>query len=127
MSSSIILSLTSAGKQVTLYLGILTLIAGVAGGFLNIVIFFSLRTFQESSCAFYLTIMSIVNIGQMSTNLLSRIMISGFNIDWSETSLLFCKFRYYIFEMCLLISMSCISLTTIDQYLVTCTRPQWQQ
>ena len=76
----------------------LTLIAGVIGGFFNIIVFLSLQTFRQSSCAFYLTIMSIVNIGQLFTGLLSRIMISGFDIDWTVTSLFYCKFRYYCFQ-----------------------------
>ena len=127
MSSSIVSSLSYIGKEITIYLGTFSLVAGVVGGFLIIVVLLSLRTFRESPCAFYLTIMSIVNIGQMLTGLLSRIMTTGFNIDWSETSLFFCKFRYYCFQICLSTSMTCICLATIDQYLATCTRPRWQR
>ena len=127
MSTAIISSLSFVGQQITIYVGILTLIAGVVGGCLIIVVFVSLRTFRESSCAFYLTIMSIVNIGQLLTGLLSRIMTAGFNIDWSITSLFYCKFRYFCFQVCALTSMTCICLATIDQYLATCSRPRWQQ
>ena len=127
MSSSIASSLGYIAKQITIYLGTFTLVAGVVGGFLTTVVFLSLRTFRESPCAFYLTIMSIVNIGQMLTGLLSRIVTTGFNIDWSQTSLFFCKFRYYCFQICSLTSMTCICLATIDQYLITCTRPRWQR
>ncbi len=93
MSLSIISSLAFAGQQVTIYLGTFTLIAGVVGGFLIIVVFLSLRTFRRSACAFYLTIMSVVNIGQMVTGLLARIMTTGFDIDWSQISPFYCKFR----------------------------------
>jgi hypothetical protein len=120
MSLSIISSLDFAGKQITIYLDTLTLIAGVIGEFLIIVVFLSLRTFRQSSCAFYLTIMSIVNIGHMLTGLLSRIMTTGFDIDWSQTSLFFCKFRYYCFQVCALTSMTCTCLAT-------CSRSRWQQ
>ncbi|CAF3967085.1 unnamed protein product, partial [Adineta steineri] len=98
MSSSYISSLNDASKQITIYVGIPTLIAGVLGGLLNTIVFLSLRTFRESPCAFYLTIMSIVNVGQMITGLLARILTSGFNIDWSLTSLFYCKFRLYCFQ-----------------------------
>jgi hypothetical protein len=81
MSSSLILTLNYITKQVTIYIGIPIFIAGILGGFLNIITFLSLRTFRESSCAFYLTVMSFVNIGQLIAGLLSRIMINGFNID----------------------------------------------
>jgi hypothetical protein len=126
MSTSIIPSLVFAGKQVTIYLGILTLIAGVIGGLLIVVVFLSLKTFRQSSCAFYLTVMSAVNVGQMVTGLLSRLMVSGFGIDWSLSSLSYCKFRFYFYHVCALTSMTCMCLATIDQYLATCSRPRWQ-
>ena len=120
-------SLTFAGKQVTIYLGTFTLVAGVVGGILITIVFLSLRTFRQSSCAFYLTIMSLFNIGQVVTGLLNRIMQTGFGIDWSVMSLFYCKLRYYLFEVCALTSMTCICLATIDQYLATSPYPRWQQ
>ncbi|CAF0785856.1 unnamed protein product [Adineta steineri] len=127
MSSSIISLLALVGKQITIYLGTFTLVAGVIGGLLNIIVFLSLRTFRESSAAFYLTIMSIFNIGQMLTGLLSRIMTSGFGIDWTLTSLFYCKFRSYCFNVCASTSMTCVCLAIIDQYLATSSRVQWRQ
>lgn len=110
-----------------MYFGITVLSAGLIGGLFNIVVFLSLRTFRQSSCAIYLTIMSIVNIGQLLTGMLSRIMISGFNIDWTIESLPYCKARLLIFQFCTLISYTCLCLATIDQYFATCSRPRWQQ
>ncbi|CAF1050216.1 unnamed protein product [Adineta steineri] len=126
MSSSIISLLAVASKQITIYLGTLTLVAGVIGGLLNIIVFLSLRTFRKSSAAFYLTIMSICNVGQMFTGLLPRIMTSGFGINWSLTSLFYCKFRLYYFNVCATTSMTCICLAIIDQYLATSSRAQWR-
>lgn len=127
MSSSSIASLTYIGQQVTIYLGIITTPSGVIGNLLVILVFSSLKTFRQNSCAFYLTIMSTANIGQMMTGLFSRFMINGFAIDWSLTSLFYCKFRFYCFQVCALTSMTCICLATIDQYLATCSRRKWQQ
>ncbi|CAF0976909.1 unnamed protein product [Rotaria sp. Silwood1] len=126
-SSAITTSQIFAAQQVILYGGISILITGVIGGFLNIIVFLSLQTFRQNSCAFYLTIMSIVNIGQLLTGLLSRITITGFSIDWTQISLFYCKFRYFIFQTCALLSFTCICLATIDQYFATCFRPYWQQ
>jgi hypothetical protein len=36
-------------------------------------------------------------IGQLITGLLTRIMISGFGINWTQFLLFYCKFRTYIF------------------------------
>jgi len=120
-------SLTYISQQITIYFGIPTLVAGILGGVLNILVFLSLRTFRQNSCAFYLTIMSIVNIGQLFTGLLSRIMISGYSIDWASTSPFYCKLRYFLVQACTLISLTCICLATIDQYFATSSNLRWQQ
>ncbi|CAF0905014.1 unnamed protein product [Rotaria sordida] len=127
MSTTINTIYTFATQQISIYFGIPILIGGVLGGILNIIVFLSLQTFRESSCAFFLTIMSFVNIGQLITGLLSRIMISGFNIDWTETSLFYCKFRISCLQVCALTSYTCMCLAVIDQLLATSLQPHWQQ
>jgi len=127
MSSSTNSSLPFIGQQITIYGGIMIMAAGILGNLINIIVFLSLETFRQSSCAFYLTIMSIVNIGQLLSGLLSRIMIAGFTIDWTQMSIFYCKFRITFFQLCSLMSYACLCLATIDQYFATCTRPRWQQ
>ena len=127
MSSPIVASLNSISQQINIYFGVTILVAGVIGGLLNVIIFLSLRTFRESPCGFYLIIMSIVNIGQLFTGLLSRVMLSGFGVDWTQTSLFYCKTRLFIFQLCTLVSYTCLCLATIDQYFATCSRPRWQE
>jgi len=126
MSSSTSSSLTFIGQQITIYGGFIIIITGVLGNLINSIVFLSLKTFRQSSCAFYLTIMSIVNIGQLLAGLLSRVIIYGYGIDWTTKSVFFCKFRVPFFELCALMSYACLCLATIDQYLATCTRPRWQ-
>ncbi|UJR38064.1 hypothetical protein I4U23_030745 [Adineta vaga] len=109
------------------YIGGTILIAGLLGACFNVIVFLSLNTFRQSSCAFFLTIMSFVNIGQLLTGLLSRILISGFDINLTETSLAYCKFRSYCLQVCTLTSYTCMCLATIDQFLATSLRPRWQQ
>ena len=113
-------------NKITTYVGVPILIAGMIGGFLNTIIFLSLKTFRKRSCAFFLTLMSIVNMGQLITSLRSRIAINGFGIDWTESSVFFCKARSYFLQFCALISFSCMCLATIDQFLATSLRPRWQ-
>ena len=65
MSSSFIASLNFARQQLVLY-GVIPIFSlGVIGGCLNVIIFLSLKTFRQNSCAFYLIVMSFVNIGQL--------------------------------------------------------------
>lgn len=121
------LSLAYISQQVAIYCGIGILGFGLVGNILNCVVFISLRTFRESPCGFYLIVMSLYNIGQLMTSVFSRVMITGFAIDWTQTSWLFCKLRTGILHLCTLSSFTCMCLATIDQYMVTCSRHQCQQ
>jgi hypothetical protein len=127
MASSLITTLNFVGKEIVIYFAIPAFTIGVIGGFLNIIVFLSLRTFRQSSCAFYLTIMSVFDLGRFFSNVLAYIMRWGFDTNWGLSSLFFCKVRYAIFHSCTLISMTCLCLATIDQYFATCCRPHWQQ
>ncbi|CAF1025253.1 unnamed protein product [Rotaria sordida] len=127
MSTSVNWTRKAATDEITIYLGIPILVIGVLGRILNIIIFMSLKTFRQNSCAFFLTIMSFVNIGQLLLSLFSRIVIIGFNVDWTDSSLTFCKFRYYCLQICALTSYTCMCLATIDQFLATSLHVYWQQ
>lgn len=126
-SSAIVATQTLIAQNILLYGGSIILILGVLGGCFNTIVLISLRTFRENSSAYYLLIMSIVNIGQLLTGLSSRITISGFAIDWTQMSLFYCKFRYFIFQFSTLLSFSSLCLATIDQYFATCSNPRWQR
>ncbi|CAF3671347.1 unnamed protein product [Rotaria sp. Silwood1] len=126
-SLSVVSSLANTSQKVTLYLGQPILIFGIIGGIFNLIVFLSLKTFRQSSCAFYLIIMSCVNIGQLLTGYLSRIMITGYHIDWTQTSLFYCKLRWYFFQTFTLTSYACMCLATIDQYLATSSYRRCQQ
>jgi hypothetical protein len=127
MSTSATSHLSYILEKVTICLGIPILISGVIGGLINIIVFRSIKSFRQSSCVFYLTVMSSFNIGQLLTGLLSRIMISGFNIDWTQSSVFYCKFRWYCLYVCTLTSLTCMCFATIDQFLATCSSPRWQR
>jgi hypothetical protein len=120
-------SLAVIGGLVTIYGGIPILVVGVIGGILNIIIFLSLRTFRQSSCAYYLIVMSIMNVGQLVFSLLPRIMVAISGSDGTDSSLFYCKFRIYITQIFVGCSLTCFCLATIDQYFATCSRPRWQQ
>jgi hypothetical protein len=127
MSTTTNAPINFATREINIYLGIPFFIVGVIGGTLNIIVFLSLKTFRQNSCAFFLTVMSFVNIGQLVFSLLSRVMISGFGIDWTQSSLAFCKFRNYCLQLCALMSYTCMCLATIDQFLATSLSRRLQQ
>ncbi|CAF1292771.1 unnamed protein product [Adineta steineri] len=127
MSTTFISSLNFAGRQIVIYGGIFVFIVGILGGLLNTTVFLSLRTFRQSSCAFYLTIMSIMNIVQLLTTTLSRIISNVYNNDGTDASLFYCKFRFYLPVVCIIISLTCFCLATFDQYCATSSRLYLQQ
>jgi hypothetical protein len=120
-------SFNFVGKQIIIYCATPVFIAGLVGSLLNTLVFLSLKTFRQSSCAFYLTIMSIINIGNLFIGLFSRILTALNGVDDTVTSLVYCKFRLYFNQICIGSSLTCWCLATIDQYFATCSHHRWQQ
>lgn len=112
-------------QNLLIYIGIPLLILGLIGGCLTILVFLTLKTFRQNSCTFYLTIMSFTNLGQLLTGLLTRLVINITGSNWTSDSLFYCKFRWYCINVCALISFTCISLATIDQFFATSAKPYW--
>ncbi|CAF0796932.1 unnamed protein product [Adineta ricciae] len=127
MSSSIVSLANMISHQITIYLGIPIFLLGVVGGILNVIVFLSLKTFRQNSCALYLTVMSLVSVGYLITGLLTFIMMYGFGDDWTTQSKSYCIFREGFVHICMLIAFTCLCLATIDQYLATCSSVRWQQ
>jgi hypothetical protein len=127
MASSFIASLNFIKQEITIYFGIVTLMMGVIGGCLNIIIFLSLKTFRQSSCAFYLMLMSTSDIVRLVFSQIPYIMRWGSQRDWGVSSLFFCKIRLCIYSIFTLSSMTCLCLATIDQYFATSSRVRWRQ
>ncbi|UJR07484.1 hypothetical protein I4U23_011773 [Adineta vaga] len=127
MSSSLIANLNFISQQITLYSGFIILILGVSGGCLTILVFLSLQTFRQSSCACHLLIMSIFNIGQLLGGVFIRILEFSPDIDWTSVSPFYCSWRQFFVQTCISISFTSFCFATIDQYWATCSRPKWRQ
>jgi hypothetical protein len=127
MASSFIASANLVKQEITIYFGIPIVVMGVIGGFLNIITFLSLKTFRQSSCAFYLTLKAIFDVGELLLNAVPFIARWGFKTDWGAYSLFFCKIRFYMFSTTTLSSMTYLCLAVIDQYLATSYHLRWQQ
>jgi hypothetical protein len=113
-SADIIDTLKFATEQLNIYWGLFILITGIFGQICNIIVFTTLKTFRETTCGFYLTIVSIANLGQ-SLPIVMRIL-TGFSINLSGSSIL-CKFRWFLSQYFALVSLTSMCLTTIDQFL----------
>lgn len=127
MSATALASLAYATQQTNIYLRSVILIGGVISNIFNIIVFLSLEIFRENSSAFYLTAMSFVNLLQIFFGLLPRAINVAYGLDWSATSLAYCKLRYFFFQVCSALSYTCMTLATIDQFLATCSSSNWQR
>ncbi|CAF1057370.1 unnamed protein product [Adineta steineri] len=127
MASSFIASLDLAKKEIVIYCVIPMFIMSIIGGCLNLITFLSLKTFRQSSCAFYLTIKSAYDVSITIGNILPYIMRWGFGMDWGLPSLFFCKIRNSMSTVFSSGSMTCLCLAVIDQYFATSSRVHWQK
>ncbi|UJR11455.1 hypothetical protein I4U23_015634 [Adineta vaga] len=109
----LISTIVLTSNLLTTYLGSIILITGVLGELLNIIVFLSLRTFRESSCAFYLTLSSVLKLIHLLTGLVSRVVISAADVDWTLLS------PFYF--------LGFICLAVIDQFFATSPHRRWQQ
>ena len=103
-------------QEINIYCGLFILTLGVFGGLLNVLVFTTLKTFRKTSCVFYLIVASIVNVVQLLTSLLIRVLSVGFHIDPTSISWI-CKVRVFSIQFCALISLICMSLAAIDQFM----------
>ncbi|CAF1233655.1 unnamed protein product [Adineta steineri] len=127
MSSAIVSSINYISSQIYVYAGLPIVIIGVLGGILNIIIFLSLRIFRENSCGVYLIIMSLVNIIQLLSGFFYLILVKGLLINGISVNVGSCTIRVYTVQICALISMSCICMALVDQYMATSKYIRLQQ
>lgn len=109
-------------RVISLFLGLPLLISGLVGNCLCIVVFLSLKTFRHNSCSFYLTCTCAVNIGHLLTSFFTRLLVNGFDIDWTVVSVFYCKFRWILFQFFILTTLTSLCLATWDQYVSTSHR-----
>lgn len=113
------MSLEYLGQQLTLYSGYFTWFTGIFGNGMNIIVFLTMQTYRTTPCTFYFLIGSIDNFLYISIILTTRILAIGYNLDFTRYSLLWCKIRFFLIYSLSSITLTCSSLSTIDQYLIT--------
>jgi len=114
-------------QQIAIYYGIPIFILGVIGQFLNIIVFLNSKTFRQKSCVFYLTVMSALDLSRLFISALFNILAWGFEIDYTVSSLFFCKIKVLIYTTCSLSSITCLCLAIIDQYFASSSHLRCQK
>ena len=103
----------------SVYAGYGTVIFGVTGNTINLLLFTQLKLFRRNQSAFYLTIAAIIDSSQLFLTAFVRATSTAFDFDPSRTSLVWCKCRIYLIQMGTVTSVTIVCFTAIDQYLST--------
>src|SRR5690349_606809 len=104
-------------NQFTIYVGSLFFIAGVLGNLINASVFYHNNLRNPSTLLLFLA--AYFNLLYILIGLLSRILAAGLNTDIASNNRIWCKMRFYLAQLCALISISCICYATIDQFFVS--------
>lgn len=113
------MSLLNIGQQLTMYVGIFLVVVGIVGNGINILVFSSVKTYRANPITFYFLIVLVFNLMYILINLITRIIMLSFGIDLTASSLAFCKLRPFFLSTFGLITLTCCSLATINQFFLT--------
>ncbi|CAF4522086.1 unnamed protein product [Rotaria sp. Silwood2] len=117
-------SITVLISSITIYFGLPIFICGMIGNLINIRLFWRAR---HNPCAFIFLFLSLINCIVLFYGLFIRILIIGFQLDWSTTNRFWCKTRAALTPASFLISLTCICLASIDRFLVSCRQEKYRK
>jgi hypothetical protein len=122
--SSFILLINILIRQLNIHVGLFIYISSIIGALLNLIIFTSLKTFRETPSGFYLAVSSLFNLAQTLSALTTRIFDAGFSVNLIQTSWP-CKLRSFFAQSSVLLSLTSMSLVTIDQFVSSTNYHRW--
>jgi hypothetical protein len=106
-------------QQYTLYIGYFLLITGIFGNSMNIYILSAIGSYRSTPSTFYFLIASVYDMIIILVSLCSRILESGYGLNLSNSSVIWCKTRQYFITSITMIPLYFQCLATIDQFLIT--------
>ncbi|CAF1499738.1 unnamed protein product [Adineta steineri] len=115
MNAEYITSLYNARLQFGRYVAIPMFFIGFISEFLSIIVFLSLKTFRENSCAFYLLFYQLL-LHQWRLQSIGHLL-----------QFIIVKFEVFFHSTCTFGAIIILCLAVIDQYFATCTRVRWQR
>ena len=112
-------TLEAVNYYLTVYAGYATVIPGLVGHMINILVFTKLKLFRGNPSVLYLTIGSIFDCWQLLFLTTPRFASVASGYDATRMSLFWCKFRGYLIVTGAVILTTNICFAAIDQYLST--------
>ncbi|CAF0931024.1 unnamed protein product [Adineta steineri] len=111
--------------QVNRYFSTFIFLFGTIGNLLNCLVL-SRPSLRSNPCAFYFLISSIANIISITCGLPSRIL-SGWNMDVTDTNVFLCKIRAFIMLVSRSIAFWLVAFAAIDRWLLSSNQCQRRQ
>jgi hypothetical protein len=120
-------TLNSVNYSISVYVGYLIIITGLIGSFINILVFTQLKLFRRNQSAFYLTVATFAECYELIFSTTTRVIATASGYDYTQTSLLWCRFRAYLVQVGTTALAATICCSAIDQYLSTSYHNQLRQ
>ncbi|CAF0992110.1 unnamed protein product [Adineta steineri] len=116
-----ILQIQSAFRYPSLILGFILLIGGVLGNILNIIFFIKLGNYKINACSLYMFVRTFLDLYVLLTGLTTRILATGFRIDFTLMNRIWCKTRLGFTDITDESTYTLICLQSIDAFM--CSSP----
>ncbi|CAF1385945.1 unnamed protein product [Adineta ricciae] len=116
MSSSDILRIST---QYTLYNAYAVLSLGILGNIINILVFLRIKLFRGNRSVFFLIVESFSNVGYEIVSLILTILTSVYGDDGTGRSDPWCKIKFMLAQVFLLITYFMIGCASADQFFST--------
>lgn len=109
--------LSHAIAQFNIYVGIVFLTFGIFGNVSNIIVFY--KTNLQHPTAYILFCSSCASLLYLLEGLLTRVITTGFLIDWTTINMDWCRGRLYFAHVFVLISVLYMCCASINQFFST--------
>ncbi|CAF1355934.1 unnamed protein product [Adineta steineri] len=116
-----IIQLQSGFYYSSLILGFILLIGGVLGNILNIIIFIKVPNYKNNPCSLYMFIRTFLDLYILLTGLTTRILTTGFQMDFTLMNRIWCKTRSGFLDITIISTYTLICLQAIDAFM--CSSP----
>lgn len=103
----------------SVYLGYVTIVSGLIGNAINILVFTQLKLFRNNPSALFLIIAALVEIFHLVFIVSTRVVTATNGYDPTRTSLVWCKLRSFLSQWGSTMLPMIICLSAFDQYLST--------
>lgn len=116
-----ILQPQQGSRYVCLIFGFVLLISGITGNLFNILIFITTGNYQNNASSLYMFVRCFFDLNALVVGLGTRILTTGFSIDFTLMSRGWCKVRSGFIDINIQCTLTLICLQSIDAFI--CSSP----